>query len=73
MRIEVQVPVDENPDPNSFDGLMNEAAQKYGYVVQKRSGMPVDYTCTIVEPYDGTRPYYAISALLYKLKEGETS
>ncbi len=71
MRIEVQVPVDT--DPMRFDDLMQEAAKKHGYVLMRRSGMPIDFTATIIEPGAPGKPYLALSAELYKLKEGETS
>lgn len=80
MRIEVRVPVDADPD--TFDAVLSHAAPM-GYVLQRRSGMPIDFTSTIVvEP--GQRKngvgdlvpadtYLALSAELYKLKPGETS
>lgn len=81
MRIEVHVPVDTNPD--RFDDLMMEEAKKHGYVLMRRSGMPVDFTATIVVERgfrhningDQVSPdtYLALSADLYKLREGETS
>lgn len=70
MRIEIQVPLETHP--NEFDKLMEEAAKPYGYIIQRRSNMPVGYTATIVVPRDPTSvPYYALSAELYKLKEGD--
>jgi hypothetical protein len=75
MRIEVQVPVDT--DPMKFDDLMQEAAKKHGYILHRRSNMPIDFHATIVEPNENfsgsTRPYLTLSAELYQLKKGETA
>lgn len=79
MRIEIRVPVDT--DPSEFDTVLSHAAPM-GYVLQRRSGMPVDFTATIVVETGNRKnrvgdlvpadTYLALSAELYKLKEGET-
>lgn len=75
MRIEVQVPLDT--DPNKFDEIMETAAKKHGYVLMRRSRMPINYTSTIVvdqrDVLEGLErtAYISLAADLYKLKPGE--